>query len=584
MSSSRRLVIVGGVAAGAAAAAKARRTSEDVEIVLFEAGPHISFANCGLPYYVGGEISDRKNLFVVTAGRLSERFNLDVRINTRVTEIDPAAQTVSARDRQGRTDRIEYDRLILATGANAVTPPIEGIDRPNIFTLRTVPDADTIVGCLERIIPRRSEADAAASSTESPPHALVIGGGYIGLETVEQLLRHGLKVTLVEMLEQLMPALDPEMTVPIGEALRDAECEIILGDAVRRIDDENGAAEAVTRSGRRIGFDVAILSVGVRPNVELAENAGIEIGPSGAIKVDARQRTSDRAIYAAGDNSEAMHLVLNRPVNIPLAGPANKSGRAAGANAALDLIGAGEDDPRRLEFKGVLGTAIVRVCDVVTGVTGINEKQARREGMDFAITYMLGPDHAGYYPGAQEMVLKLLYDPNDGRVLGAQAVGGRGVDKRLDVLSTAIIARMTVEDIEQLDLCYAPQFGSARDVIIQSGSASANVRRRQMRTVSPMEILAEMDGPNPPLIIDVRTPGEYERGHLEGADNIPVDEIRQRADEVPKDRAVVLYCRVGYRSYIASRILMNIGRDNVRNVLGGYVSIVRFRRAKEMQS
>ncbi len=581
MTENKRIVVVGGVAAGASAAAKARRTNEDVEIMLIEAGPYISFANCGLPYYVGGEISDRKELFVVTAGHFAKRFNVDVRVNTRVTDIDASARTVSTLDEQGLNEQIKYDRLVLATGANAVKPPIEGIDRPNIFTVRTVPDVDAIVEYLERTIPAESEAVAAETKMESPPEALVIGGGYIGLETVEQLLHRGLKVTVVEMLDQLMTALDPEMAEPIRQALKDAGCKVVLSDAVSRVEEENGSTVAVTQSGRRIGFDIGILSVGVRPNVELAEKAGIEIGPTGAIKVDSSQHTSDEAIYAAGDNSEARHLILNRPVNIPLAGPANKAGRAAGANAVLDLVGAGEDDRRRLQLRGVLGTAIVRVCDMVTGVTGINEKQAKKENMDFSVTFMPGLNHAGYYPGAEKMVMKVLYDPGNGRILGAQAVGGKGVDKRLDVLSTAITGQMTVEDLEQLDLCYAPQFGSARDVVIQAGCASANVRRGQTPTLTPLELLRELGGSNPPTVVDVRTPREYQSGHLEGAINIPVNELRQRLDEIPSQRPVVVHCGVGYRSYVAQRILMNLGRNNVKNISGGYGLITQTRRTIE---
>jgi rhodanese-related sulfurtransferase len=314
---------------------------------------------------------------------------------------------------------------------------------------------------------------------------------------------------------------------------------------------------------------VGILSVGVRPNVELARSAGIELGQTGSIAVDAFQRTSDPAIYAAGDNSELPHMVLGTPVNIPLAGPANKAGRAAGANAALDLLEVGDDDPRRLRMRGVLGTAIVRVGDQAGGCTGLTESQGRREGLDYRVLYMPGASHAGYYPGAKMLVLKILYAPGDGKLLGAQAVGGDGVDKRIDVLATALQAGMTVEDLEHLDLSYAPPFGSAKDTQVQAGFAAANELRGQMPVITPADLLDRLAGGDL-TVIDVRSPREYAAGHLDGAINIPVDELRRRADEVPHNGDIALHCGVGYRSYVAQRILMNLGRSNAYNCTGGW--------------
>jgi NADPH-dependent 2,4-dienoyl-CoA reductase/sulfur reductase-like enzyme/rhodanese-related sulfurtransferase len=569
VSMAKRIVIVGGVAAGASAAAKARRTAEDVEIVLVEAGPYISFANCGLPYLVGGRIARLDSLLVVEGGLFARRFNVDVRAKTRATSVDRHSSTVALRGPDGRSENLHYDSLILATGAAGIVPPAPGLDRKDVFSLRTIPDAAAI---MERL-------DALAAGGTKPVQAAIIGAGYVGLETAEQLLLRGCEVTIIEMADQIMPVLDREMVEPLQAALVKAGCRFILSDALAQVLDQDGHGLAVTKSGLRVPFDIGILATGVRPNVELAKSAGLELGPTGAIKVDSFQRSSDPAIYAAGDNSELPHVVLGRPVNIALAGPANKAGRAAGANAALDLIGAADDDPRRLHVRGVLGTAIVGVCDVVVGLTGLTEAQARGENLPAEVLYMPGANHATYFPGAQRLLLKILYSPSDGRLLGAQAVGGKGVDKRLDVLATAIMAGMTVEDLGQLDLCYAPQFGSAKDAVILAGFAASNRRRELMPSVTPGGLLEELAGPNPPAVIDVRTPGEYAAGHLHAAVNIPVDELRDRLGEVPADRPVVVHCGAGYRSYVAQRILMNLRRGNIRNVLGGYGLIQQVLRA-----
>ena len=555
----KRIVIVGGVAAGASAATKARRMNEDVEIVLVEAGPYVSFANCGLPYYVGGEIADRKQLFVVTAEMLRKRFRLDVRTETTVTAVDRQGGTVTLARPDGSSEPLAYDRLVLATGAVAITPPIPGLDRPNVLTLRTVPDADAIRQCIE-----------ALGSSGS---ALVIGGGYIGLEAAEQLRRRGLAVTIVEMMPHLMAALDPELAVRIEAAMVEAGCEVILGDALAEIVEEGGRTVAVAASGRRIPFDVAVLATGVRPNVALAQAAGLTLGATGAIQVDAFQRTSAPSIYAAGDNSETMHRVLGRAVNLPLAGPANKAGRVAGANAALDLSGAGDDSPLRLRMPGVLGTAIVRAGATAAAVTGLTETQARREEIACEVTYAYARSHAGYYPGAEWILLKILHDPASGRLLGAQAVGADGVDKRIDVLATAIQAGMTVEDLEGLDLCYAPPYGSAKDLEILAGFEAANIRRGVMPSMTPAELLERMKADASLFVLDVRTPAEWEAGHLDAAVHIPVDELRDRLDEVPADRPVAIHCGSGYRSYLAQRILLNAGRTDVRNVVGGKIVI-----------
>lgn len=566
----KRIVIVGGVAAGASAAAKARRTSEDIEIVVLEAGPYISFANCGLPYWLGGEIAQRDVLLVMTAEGFARRFRVDVRVHTAATAIDRQKRTVTARSADGRQEQIGYDRLVLATGAEAIRPPIQGLDRDDVYYLRTIPDVEAINQCIDR---------KTAAAPGQPVRALVVGGGYIGIEAAEQLARRGLKVALVEMADHLMLALDREMAFPLQEALVKAGCEVLTGQAVTQVVARDQGAVAVTAAGREVPFDVAIVATGVRPNVALAQATGLALGATGAIKVDRFQRTSDAIVYAAGDNSQVPHAVLGRAVNIPLAGVANKAGRVAGANAALDLMGASDEDGRRIHLAGVLGTAIVRAGETTAAVTGLTETAARREEIPAAVTYMTGMHHAGYYPGARRLVVKLVYSPDDGRLLGAQAVGQVGVDKRIDVLATAIQAGLAVEDLEQLDLSYAPPFGSAKDVVIVAGFAASNTRRGQMPVITPGELLGELAGANPPAVLDVRSAAEYAAGHLDGAIHIPVDQLRARVNEVPTDRPVAVLCAEGYRSYLAQRILMNRGFTNVRNILGGFGLIQQVRKA-----
>lgn len=562
----KRLVIIGGVAAGASAAAKARRMSEDIEIVLIEAGPYISFANCGLPYYVGGEIGQRERLFVTDAASFGRRFNVDVRTGAKVVEVDRDRCQVRLETVIGTSEQLIYDRLILATGTVPLMPPIPGLDSKDIFMVRTVPDVDQIRDRVEGL-------DRGQDGPGQPGRALVIGGGYIGLESAEQLLHLGFQVTLVERAPQVMLSMDPEMAYPLQAELESAGVRTIVGDGVAEIVETEAGPAARTEQGRELPFDLGIMALGVRPNVELARRMGLRLGETGAISVDNRQRTNDARIFAAGDNCEARHRVLDRPVNIPLAGPANKMGRIAGANAALDLMGADDDDPRRMKFQGVLGTAVVRVLSRLAATTGLSEKQAVACGVSYRVAFMTGPNHAGYYPNAQSMFLKVLYDPESGRILGAQAVGAEGVDKRVDVLATAISGGLQIEDLEQLDLCYAPPVGSARDVAVLLGFAGENTRRGLMPALAPAELFEELGGADPPRVLDVRTHQEYALGHLEGAVNIPVDDLRDRLEEVPGEAAIVLYCRSGYRSYVAQRILLNRGWTNVRNVQGGYLLI-----------
>jgi NADPH-dependent 2,4-dienoyl-CoA reductase/sulfur reductase-like enzyme/rhodanese-related sulfurtransferase len=530
--------------------------SEKVGITLLEAGPYISFANCGLPYYIGGEIERREQLFVTSAEQFGSRFDVDVRTGCQAVLVDRNNQKVLYK-RGDRTHQVDYDRLILATGTHPVLPDIPGLESENIFTLRTVPDTDRISNFLKNRL------------NYGHLHVLVIGGGYIGLEAAEQLLRFDIELTIVEMADQLMLSLDPEIAIPIQSAIHDSGAEVILSDGLTEVIHSGNQTIARLTSGREIEFDIGLLCIGVRPAVELAKESGIELGQTGAIRVDQYQRTSDPLIFAAGDNSETHHLVLNRPVNIPLAGPANKSGRIAGANAALDLEGYPEKDSRMLRFRGVLGTAVVRVSGLLAAVTGVNEKSALEENIDYDVIYMSGNSHANYYPGASPILMKILFNKIDGKILGAQAVGGEGVDKRIDVLATAIMGGMSIEDLEHLDLTYAPPVGSAKDIPIMAGFAGSNYRRGLMPAVTPNEFLLELNNGSSSFVLDVRTVEEFESGHIPGAINIPIDKLRERLGSIPQDRKIYLYCHSGYRSYLATRILLNLGWSEVFNVQGG---------------
>jgi NADPH-dependent 2,4-dienoyl-CoA reductase/sulfur reductase-like enzyme/rhodanese-related sulfurtransferase len=562
----QRLIVIGGVAAGASAAAKARRANEYIEIVLFEAGPYPSFANCGLPYYVGGEIPNRDALFVVDPALFDSRLRVDLRLQHRVTAIDRNARQVSYVDAEGRESTMAYDRLVLATGTEPLVPPVPGIEAANIFTCRTVPDVDAITARLASI----------GHDNEDRAEVLVIGGGFIGLECAEQLLDRGCRVTLVEMAPQVMGPLDPEMAWPLEEALVAAGGEVITGDAVATIDHGESRSVATLGSGRKIAFDFAVLGTGVKPNVALARAAGLELGVTGAIKVDRQQRTSDPAIFAAGDNAEAEFLPTGTPVNIPLAWPANKQGRVAGCNAAMDLAGVAADDPLRLRSSAITGTSIVRVCGMNAGGTGLTEKVAARLEREVAVVYLGGPNHASYYPGARPMMIKLVYEPASGRVLGAQAYG-ESVDKRLDVFSTAIRGGLTVEELEDLDLSYAPPFGNAKDAAVLAGFAAANARRGIAPGIGPLDFLAGRGLAENTVLVDVRSAREAEVEPFESALNVPLDELRQRLDEIPQGRPLVVACASGQRSYAAQQILRHHGRGDVRNLYGGYRLLSRVR-------
>jgi NADPH-dependent 2,4-dienoyl-CoA reductase/sulfur reductase-like enzyme/rhodanese-related sulfurtransferase len=538
-----KLLIVGGVAGGASAAARARRLSEEAKIVLFERGPDVSFANCGLPYYVGGGIAERKKLLVTTAELLRTRFKLDVRTRSSVEAIDRAARKVRVRDlATGREYEESYDKLILAPGAAPIRPPLPGLDLPGIFTLRNLQDVDRIK---ERV-------------DQGVTHAVVIGAGFIGLELVENFVKRGVATTVVELQDQVLPPFDKEMTTAIVETLRANGVTVLLGQSAEGF--EEGADGPVVRlkSGDRLTSQLVILGVGVRPENKLAVEAGLDVGPRGGIRVDEHLQTNDPDIYAVGDAIEVTDFVLGDPTQVPLAGPANRQGRIAADN----IFG------RAVRYRGTQGTAIVGVFDRTAAMTGSSEKGLRRVNRPFRKVYVHPSHHAGYYPGAEQMTLKILFHPETGRLLGAQGVGGAGVDKRIDVLAVAIQAGMTVFDLEEMELSYSPQYGSAKDPVNMAGFVAGGLLRGDHPQLDIDSVLSAPVNAQP-FLLDVRTPREFELGHIPGAVNIPVDDLRPRLGELPRDREIGVYCQVGQRGYVATRILLQAGLS-AANIGGGY--------------
>lgn len=536
-----KLVIVGGVAGGASAAARARRLSEDAEIVMLERGADVSFANCGLPYHVGGVIADRDKLSVTTAPRLRERFRLDVRVRSEVEVIDRAAKTVRVRDlAAGRVYDETYDKLILAPGAAPIRPAVPGADLPNVFTLRNLADTDRI---------KRAVDDGAT-------RAVIVGAGFIGLELAENLVRRGVATTVVELAGQLLAPFDAEMTTPMAATLADHGVDVLLGRAVEAIaQGADGLAVRLTTAEVRAAH-LVVFGIGVRPENALAVRAGLTTGPRGGVRVNEYLQTDDPDIFAVGDAVEVNDFVTGERTQVPLAGPANRQGRIAADNAF----------GRAVNYRGTQGTAIVGVFGHTAAMTGSSEKVLKRLGRPYQKVYVHPTHHAGYYPGAEAMTLKVIFDPATGKLLGAQGVGGAGVDKRIDVLAVAIQAGMTAFDLEEMELCYAPQFGAAKDPVNMAGFVAGG----QLRGDHPQtDWEAVSAAAEKPLLLDVRTPAEDAAGHIPGAVNVAVDELRGRLGEVPHGRQVVTYCQVGQRGYLAARILMHAGYK-VSNLGGGY--------------
>tara|TARA_R110002049_G_scaffold50370_3_gene143011 strand:- start:28977 stop:30644 length:1668 start_codon:yes stop_codon:yes gene_type:complete len=545
-----KVVIVGGVAGGASAAARARRLSEDAEIVLIERGPEPSFANCGLPYYVGGEIKSRDKLLVAPIELLRQRHGLDVRTYSEVTEIDRAKKKVTIRCKadgeagQTRTYQESYDKLILSTGASPFRPPIPGHDSAHVLELRDLTDADKLYGRV----------------TGSAKSAVIIGGGFIGIEVAENLRRRGLKVTLVELGDQILAPWDKEMVQPLLLHLRNQQIDLRLGDSVESFHDADDQLVSHLACGDRIISDFAVVCIGVQPESGLASDAGIDCGLRGGIVTNPHMQTSDPDIYAVGDVTEVSCSVSNRRTQVPLAGPANRQGRIA----ADHIFG------RSSKYRGTQGTAIVGVFGMTAAITGLSEKLLKQMGLSYQKIYVHPSDHAGYYPGATAMTLKLLFDPSDGRILGAQGVGTNGVDKRIDVIAMAIQGGMTVEDLEESELCYAPQYGSAKDPVNMAGFVASGV----LRNDHPIVHTDRVDSGESKFLLDVRTDGEFAAGNIPGAVSIPLEQLRQRTGELPAGQTIVCYCKVGQRGYMATRLLKQRGFDAV-NLSGGYTTWLR---------
>jgi NADPH-dependent 2,4-dienoyl-CoA reductase/sulfur reductase-like enzyme/rhodanese-related sulfurtransferase len=539
-----KIAIVGGVAGGASAAARARRLSEEAEIIVFERGPEPSFANCGLPYYVGGEIVDRNKLLVAPKQMLIDRHRLDVRTRQSVESIDRRRKRLSVKNLvDGTTYEESYDKLILAPGAAPLRPPIPGIDLPGIYTLRDLRDAD-----------RLHEVAQGAR------RAVIVGAGFIGLEMAENLVRRGIDTTVVELADQVLPPWDREMTTSVAEHLVEQGVHLMLGDSAEQFVPLLATVLTVRlKSGVELEADLVVLSVGVRPENSLATAAGLEVGPRGGIRVNEHMQTSDPDIYAVGDAVETRDFVSGDPIQIPLAGPANRQGRIA----ADHIFG------RNSAYRGTQGTAIVGVFDMTVAMTGLSEKALRRLGCEYEKIYLHPTQHAGYYPGAERMSLKLLFDPQDGRLLGAQAVGRAGVDKRIDVLAMAIQAGMTVFDLEEAELAYAPQFGAAKDPINMAGFIAAGVVRGDCAVVHADALPESVDEKT--VVLDVRTADEFAGGHIPGAVNVPLDQLRESLGKLDRQRPIIAYCQVGQRGYLATRILTQAGFD-AANLSGGYVT------------
>ncbi len=535
-----RVLIVGGVAGGASAAARARRLCEDCEIVIFDRGEHVSFANCGLPYFVGDIIRDEESLLLATPELFAERLAIEVRVRTEVVAVDPVAREIHVRAVGSELiEREPYDALVLSPGARPIRPPIPGIDLPGVFQLRTIPDSKHI-----------------KAAAEGATHAVVVGGGFIGLEMAENLRHRGLEVTLLERAAQLMPPCDPEVAVVVQQRLEAEGVEVRLGAAVTAFHAEGGRLRVETEQGS-LPADLVLLAIGVRPETELARDAGLALGPRGGIRVDAYMRTSDEHIWAVGDAVEVHDVLTDNWQLVPLAGPANRQGRIAAEN----LVGR-DGDHEVARFRGVQGTAIAGVFGLAAAATGASEKVLKRANIPYTRIYLHAGHHVGYYPGAKELSLKLLFGET-GRVLGAQAVGEAGVARRIDVIATTLQHGGTVYDLAEAELAYAPQFGAARDPVNVAGMIAVN----HLQGDHPLADWGEL-GRSDAQLVDVRSPEEFARGHIDGARNIPIEQLRERLGELDPERPVCCVCRVGKRAYLAVRLLQQRGFD-ARNLSGG---------------
>lgn len=538
-----KVVIIGGVAGGASAAARLRRLDEKAEVILFEKGEYISFANCGLPYYVGGAIQAKSALTLQTPQSFRARFGIDVHVLSEVTAIDTEAKMVAVKDLQtGATQTVGYDKLILSPGAQPVLPPIPGAENGRVFTLRNIPDTVKIKAYLEEAHPKS---------------AVVVGGGFIGLEMAENLKTAGLDVTVVEMADHCIATLDADMAADVHNYMQGQGVHLLLGSGVQAIAEENGALKLTLSHGELI-CDMVLMSVGVRPDSMLAKQAGLATNARGAIVVDREMQTSDADIYAVGDAVEITDFVTGQKASIPLAGPANKQGRIAADNVC----------GLHSQYSGTQGSSVLKLFSMTVATTGITETVAKANGLDYDKVFTLSPSHAGYYPGGSEMSVKTVYEKNTGKILGAQLVGFDGVDKRCDTLAVAIRAGMTAYDLCELEFCYAPPFGSAKDPINFVGYVIENVLTGKVKNFHWHDVAAlPRDGSV--TLLDVRTEAEYAQGNIDGFSNIPLDSLRAHLGELDAKKPVYVHCRSGQRSYLACRILTQNGFD-CYNLSGGY--------------
>ena len=540
----KKVVIIGGVAGGASAAARLRRLMEDVEITVLEKGSYVSFANCGLPYYIGHVIKNKSQLELMTPEEFWDRFRIDIKVNHEAISINKKKKTVTVKNlEKDKAFELDYDYMILSPGATPIIPPFEGINDVPVFTLRTIPDSVKIKQFVEK---------------NDVKHATIIGGGFIGLEMAENLKLRGAKVKIVEMLDQVMAPIDKEIAQFVHqELLLNGVC-LQLEDPVDsfKCDSEN-CFHVIPKSGKSIETDMIIMAIGVKPEIRLAKDAGLEIGPRGHIVVNEQMKTSDPSIFAVGDAVQVKNFITQEPTGIPLAGPANKQGRIV-----ADVI-AGRDT----KYQGILGASVVKVFDLTVSTVGLSEKQLKKTDIKYEKIYIHPNNHAGYYPGAVPITIKLIFEVPSGKILGVQAAGGPGTEKRIDVIATVIKFKGTVFDLEELELTYAPPFGSAKDPVNMAGFVAANVIRGDM-PIWHWHDIAKIKNNNS-FILDVRTPEEYQIGTIEGAVNISDLELRSRLDEVPKDKNIYILCEVGFRGYLSTRLLIQKGY-HAKNLSGGY--------------
>jgi NADPH-dependent 2,4-dienoyl-CoA reductase/sulfur reductase-like enzyme/rhodanese-related sulfurtransferase len=541
-----KVLIIGGVAGGMSAAARLRRLSENAEIVVVERGGYVSYANCGLPYYIGGKIKERNLLFVQTKNSFEKRFNIKIHINCEAVEINRKTKEVKIKNLNTNELFIEkYDKLILSTGAEPVTPAIKGIENKKIFKLRSVEDTDSIYQFIQN---------------NNPEQVVVIGGGYIGLEMVENLKHRNITVSIIEALPQVMNTLDFEMAAIIQKHLKQEGIEIHLNDGVNSIEQENNKLKIILKSNKEIITDFAILSIGVKPDIKLAKDCGLTIGEKG-IKVNEYMQTSDADIYAIGDAVEVINPLTAKTMYIPLAGPANKQGRIVANN----IINGNKE-----KYSGTIGTSVLKIFDLTVGMTGLNEKYLSANNIKYEVVNIHTNDHAGYYPESSVISLKLLFCPDSGKIYGAQAIGKNGVDKRIDVISAFIQKNGTIYDLKNFEHSYAPPYSSAKDPINMLGFIAENIINKHVKQITYKDLNNLND--NEIFILDVRNKEERLYGFIENSVNIPLNDLRTRISDIPKNKKIIVYCAVGLRAYIAARILMQNGFENVYNLSGGYTT------------